>query len=200
MHPAERQVSQAMPDKVHARRNARVAEWAAEEWGVLSLDELRECRLNREAVRRRVESGWLHPLYRAVYAVGHPGVSRQGRFLAAVKSLGKHAVLSRFSAAALWGFVDWDGRHPEVTVPRDGIASRRGIRVHRTSVLEPRDIARHEGVPVTSPARTLVDLAAVVNDRLLRRAVRQAQSLRRVSVPQLVSTLRRLGPRRGTAS
>ena len=60
-----------------------------------------------------------------------------------------------------------------------------------------RRTSRHDGIPVTSAARTLVDLAAVTNYRLLRRAVRHAQSLRRVSVPQLVATIRRLGPRRG---
>jgi hypothetical protein len=58
---------------------------------------------------------------------------------------------------------------------------------------------RHKGVPVTSPARTLVDLAAVVNEKLLRTAVRRALAHRRVSIRQLVATKRRLGPRRGTA-
>jgi hypothetical protein len=121
----------------------------------------------------------------------------QGRLLAAVKSIGRGAVLSHFSAAALWRFVDWDNRYPEVVIPRSGASSHNGIRVHRTSSLEPRDIARHEGIPVTAPARTLVDLAAVVNHHLLRSAVRRAQSVRRVNVPQLASTLRRLGPHRG---
>jgi hypothetical protein len=164
---------------------------------VLSLDELRACGLSPDQVTHRLRKGWLHRVYSAVYAVGHPALSMQGRLLAAVKSIGKDAVLSHFSAAALWGFVEWDDRHPEVTVPRTGAESRSGIRVHRSSVLEPCDLTRHEGIPVTAPARTLVDLAAVVNHRLLRRAVRQAQSLRRVSVPGLVATIRRLGPRRG---
>jgi hypothetical protein len=132
--------------------------------------------------------------------VGHPAVSFQGRLLAAVKSVGRGAVLSHFSAAALWGFIDWDGRHPEVIVPRLGTARRAGIRVHCSSVVDPRDVMRHDGIPVTSAARTLVDLAAVVNYTLLRRAVRRAQSRRRVSVPQLVATARRLGPRRGAAN
>jgi len=98
----------------------------------------------------------------------------QGRLLAAIKSVGKDAVLSHLSAAALWGFLEWDGRDPEVTVPRAGVVARDNIRVHRTSLLEPRDFMRHEGIPVTSPARTLVDLAAVVNDMALRTAARRA--------------------------
>jgi hypothetical protein len=100
----------------------------------------------------------------------------------------------------LWCFVKWDGRHPDVTVPRGGIQRRVGIRVHRTSVLERRDVMRHEGIPITSPARTLVDLAAVVNEKMLRAAVRRALGLRRVSIRHLVATRRRLGPRRGSAT
>jgi hypothetical protein len=195
---SERQVSQATPDKVQLRRDARVTARAAKEWGVLSLEELRQCGLNREAVRSRVQTGWLHPLYRAVYAVGHPAVTREGRFLAAVKSVGPGAVLSHFSAAALWSFVEWDGRYPEVTVPRAGVVPRGNVRVHRTSLLEPRDFVTHQGIPVTSPARTLVDLAAVVNYKLLRTAVRRALALHRISIRQLAAAGRRLGPRRGS--
>jgi hypothetical protein len=117
-----------------------------------------------------------------------------------VKSVGDDAVLSHFSAAALWRFVRWDGRHPEVTVPRAGIGNRAGIRVHCASVLERQDVMRHEGIPVTSPSRTLADLAAVVAYELLRRAVRQAQAHQRVNIPLLLATVRRLGPRRGVAN
>ncbi len=59
---------------------------------------------------------------------------------------------------------------------------------------------RHRGIPVTSPVRTLVDLAAVVNEKMLRTAVRRALGLRRVSIRQLVAARRRLGPRRGSAN
>jgi putative AbiEi antitoxin of type IV toxin-antitoxin system/uncharacterized protein DUF559 len=186
-------------NKLQARLDTAVAARAADEWGVLSVRELRECGLTRKRVTVRVRNGWLHPLFRGVYAVGHPAVSLEGRLLAAVKSLGEGAVLSHYSAAALWGFVDWDGRYPEVTVTREGIGHRTGLRVHGSSMLEPRDVMRHKGIPVTSPARTLVDLAAVVTDKLLRTALRRALAKRRVSIRQLVGARRRLGPRRGSA-
>lgn len=188
-----------MRNKPQSRPEMAVARRAAEEWGVLSLEELRECGLTRRQVGLRVQTGRLHPLYRGVYAVGHPAVPLEGRFLAAVKAMGNGAVLSHFAAAALWGFVDWDGRHPELTLQREGVPRREGIRVHCTSVLDPRDVMRHEGTPVTAPARTLADLAAVVNERLLRTAVRRALAHRRISVPQLVAARRRFGPRRGAA-
>jgi very-short-patch-repair endonuclease len=163
-----------------------------------SCVKLRDCGLSPDQVTHRLSQGWLHRVYPAVYAVGHSGLSMEGRFLAAVKSVGGRAFLSRFSAA-LWEFVECDGRHPGVLVVRAGIKPRSGIRVHRASVLDRRDVMRHKGIPVTSPARTLVDLAAVANDKLLRTGVRRALASRRVSIRQLAATRRRLGPRRGAA-
>jgi len=187
-------------NEVPPRADVRVAAKAAEACGVLSLGELRECGLSRGAVLTRVRGGRLHPLFRGVYAVGHAHVTREGGFLAAVKSLGDDALLSHFAAAAHWELIDWDGRHPEVTVPRRGLKRRPGTRVHFSSAVDSRDVMRHKGIPVTSPARTLVDLAAVVSDKLLRTAVRRALARRLVSIRQLVATRRRLGPRRGAAS
>jgi very-short-patch-repair endonuclease len=146
----------------------------------------------------RVRNGRLHRLYAQVYAVGHANPPLEGRFLAAVKACAPDGVLSHFSAAALWGFVQWDHRHPEVTVPRTSTRIHAGLRVHRTATLDPLDVARHRGIPVTSPARTLLDLASQLGERPLRRAVRQAQSLHRVNTCQLVDALARLGPRTGT--
>jgi very-short-patch-repair endonuclease len=176
----------------------RVAARAAEACGVLSIAELRACGLNDRAVLVRVRNGRLHQLHRGVYAVGHVDLSLEGRFLAAVKACGPGAVLSHYSAAALWGFVDWDDRFPEVTVLGTSTRSHRGVRVHRTSLLERTDIFRHRGIAMTSPAWTLMDLASALDYRGLRRATRQAQSLRRVSIPQLVDILGRLGARRGS--
>jgi very-short-patch-repair endonuclease len=175
----------------------KVARLAAEEWGVLSLDELRLCGLSRDGVAVRVKNGRLHPLHRGIYAVGHANPPLEGHFLAAVKACGGCAVLSHFAAAALWGLLGWDGRYPEVTVVGGAARTHRGLRVHRTRLLEGRDIARHKGIPVTSPLRTLVDLAGLLEYPSLRRAVRQAQSLRLVHVRQLQYALRWLGPRRG---
>ena len=56
------------------------------------------------------------PIHRGVYAVGHANLPLEGRFLAAVKACGPGAVLSHMSAAALWGFMPWEERYPEVTV------------------------------------------------------------------------------------
>jgi predicted transcriptional regulator of viral defense system len=181
-----------------ARPDVLAARLAGERWGVLSLDELRACGLSPETISRRVGRGHLHPMHRGVYAVGHAGPPLEGRWPAAVKACGSAAVLSHFSAAALWGIVEWAERHPEVTV--DARAPRRhpGVRVHRSSMLTVADVTRHRGIPVTSPGRTLLDLAATLEDTALRRAVRNAESLQRVNVRRLAELLARVGSGRGT--
>src|SRR5439155_9345129 len=119
-------------------------------------------------------------------------------FLAAVKACGPTAVLSHFSAAVLWEIFMREERPPEVTVLGGGSRGHAGIHVHRTSLLDPIDVRTHKSIRVTSPARTLVDLAPSLTYRGLRRAVRRAQGLHLVNLPQLTSTINCLGPRRGS--
>lgn len=180
------------------RPDVAVARLAAEQWGVLSTRDLAACGLTPQGIARRVRNGRLHPVHRGVYAVGHPNLSLEARFLAAVKACGETAVLSHVSAAALWGIiVRGDDRSPEVTAR----SCRRhpGLRTHR-SALTPDEVTRHRAIPVTTPARTLLDLAATLPERALRRAVRQAQSLHLANIPQLTRALQRAGPRRGTVA
>jgi very-short-patch-repair endonuclease len=132
-------------------------------------------------------------MHQGVYAVGHPNPPLEGRFLAAVKACGGGAVLSHFSGAAHWGMLEWDGRRPEVTVPASGARQQPGVRVHRTKLLDLRDVMRHRGIPVTSPARTLIDLASLLPEVGVRRAASRAQSLHLVNLGQLVEALHRLG-------
>jgi very-short-patch-repair endonuclease len=178
-----------LPDVAVARR-------AAEQWGVVSLAELRRCGLTGDAVAHRVRKGHLHRVHRGVYAVGHANLPPEGRWLAAVKACGPGAVLSHVAAGALWGIVAWDGRDPEVSVP--GPAKRRhaGLRVRR-SPLPPEQVVRRQGIPVTVPARTLLDLAGVLSPQALRRATGQALSLRLVHAARLAAALQGAGPRRG---
>ena len=179
--------------------DAHVARLAAEQDGVVSIAQLRACGLNDRAVARRARDGRLHRLHRGVYAVGHAGVTLRGRFRAAVLACGAAAALSHFAAAALWGFLSWDDRHIEVTVVRGGARAIDGVRVHRSRSLDRRDVRRPYGFPVTSPARTLLDLAAVLPDKALRRAVRRAQAQRVVSIRQILELLDRSPGHHGAA-
>jgi very-short-patch-repair endonuclease len=175
----------------------RVAHLAATEWGVLSLEELRACGLTSRAVEARVRRGWLHAMYRRVYAVGHPNPPRPGLWLAAVKACGRGALLSHFSATVLWELLEWDHRTIEVTVTGSASRRHRGIRVHRTRWLLPAERARCKGVPVTSVIRTLIDLAAVADYKLVRRAVREAVARGLVDLAELVAASRAARGRRG---
>jgi hypothetical protein len=170
---------------------------AAEQHGVLSVTDLRGCGLTDRMIAGRVRHGRLHRLHRRVYAVGHTSLSLEGIFLAAVKAGGGRAVLSHISAAALWGLLDWDQRNPEITLVVDGPRPQPGLRVHRTKLMPMRDVRRRDGIPVTSPARTLIDLASLVEYRALRHAVRQAQALCLLHPCELIEALDRLGRRRG---
>ncbi len=164
------------------------------------MAELTACGLSRDAVCLRARRGHLHRRHRGVYAVGHDNLTLEGRFLAAVKACETGALLSHFAGAAHWEMVEWDGRHPEVTIRDTTPRSHPGIRVHRTLYLDPRDVRRHRGIPVTSPARTLLDLASVVSYGVLRAATSRALSLRLVAIPNVIETLDRLGPREGSAN
>jgi hypothetical protein len=177
--------SQAYPPTTRA--DIAVAERAAGEWSVLSLDELRECGLNKVAVGVRVRRGNLHLLYRGVYAVGHHNIPLEGRFLAAVKACGPLAVLSHFSAACLHCLLKWDGRPFDVTAPTKHRHPR--INAHRSKTIE-RVVLK--GIPVTPKLRTVIDLAKVADETTVKRALRAAKFSKQ-ELEQLPRHIRDLG-------
>jgi hypothetical protein len=166
---------------------------------VISLAQLRDFGIDRNGVALRARAGRLHRLHRGVYAVGHMGITLRGRFRAAVLAAPEGTALSNFAAAAFWTFIPWQERLVEVTIPGSGTRRIEGVRVHRSRSLEPRDVLTRGGIRVTSPARTLLDLAAVLSPRVLRRAARQAQALRLVAVHDLREIAERCKGHRGAA-
>jgi hypothetical protein len=116
----------------------------------------------------------LHRLHHGVYAVGHPAVSERGRLMAAVLAGGKGAAASHRSAADLYSWRKYRG-WPEITVPRTGARRRTGINVHASITLTSHTIHRIDGIPVTRPARTLIDLADVLGATDLARTVSAAE-------------------------
>ncbi len=174
-----------------------MAEVAAGQWGVVSAAELAECGLNSNAITLRERNGRLHRVHRGVYAVGHPGLPWEGELAAAVKACGPTALLSHYSAAELWGFVERLDRIPDVMVWAAGSRSHPGIRVRRTLRLEPVDRAERLRIPVTSAARTLLDLASSIGQSATRVAVRSGIGLGLVTVRQLGWVLARYQGARG---
>jgi very-short-patch-repair endonuclease len=123
-------------------------------------------------IEHRVATGRLHPVGRGVYAVGHRVLSVEGRWRAAALSSGSGAVLSHSTAAAVWELRPAGGGAIHVTVPgRGGRRHRRGIAIHRSVTLGPRDVTARRGLPVTSVARTIIDLARTLPQADLERIV-----------------------------
>jgi very-short-patch-repair endonuclease len=123
-----------------------------------------------------------------VYVYGGGALSLEGRLYAAVIAIGDDAAISHISAAVLHRF--WPYPIPvtvDVTVPRD-LRSRRGIDIHQATDLP---ITTHLDIPVTTPARTILDLAATMySDRGFRRVVHEAQSQNKVTIAQLKREVR----------
>jgi Transcriptional regulator, AbiEi antitoxin len=151
-----------------------IGELALRQHGVVSRQQLLHLGFSRRAVDRLRTSGWLRPVHRGVYATASR-LDLRGQWFAALLACGPSAVLSHRSAAALWGLLS-DGRLIDVTTTRSRVR-RSGIVMHRIHSLNAQDRAVHEGIPVTSVARTLLDLAAFVVPRRLERAVEQAERL-----------------------
>ncbi len=176
----------------------RVARIAAGQHGRIRFDQLIACGLGEAAVRRRVASGRLHRVHRGVYAVGHAGETLHAQFMAAVLAGGDSALLSDWASATLAGLVRWEGRRIDVTVLGGGGRSRPGIRFHRTRSLDPRDATRRHGIPTTTPARALLEIAPQLSDARLKRLVRKAQAEHLANVRQIADVLRRANGHRAT--
>lgn len=152
---------------------------AAHQYGVISTAQLREAGLDKSAVKRRALAGRLHPIHRGVYAVGHLHLSVEGRWMAAILACGTGAVLSHRAAATAWRLLpDQPSAPVDISVPSDsGKKIRRGIRLHRRPSLDPKTVTRHQRVPITTPARTIIDLSKAAPPVEVRRARRQATVL-----------------------
>lgn len=157
--------------------------------GAIARRQLLDLGLSAKQIERRIASGRLHPVWRGVYAVGRPQLSKHGRWVAAVLACGPHAALSHGSAAALWGFGKELGGLIDVSVPVRGRNRLRGIWVHRRTETALSDVVVHEGIPLTSPVRTLIDQATRLRPTQLERAVNEADKLDRVRADVLYASL-----------
>jgi predicted transcriptional regulator of viral defense system len=168
----------------------RLARLAAQQHGVVTLRQLYSLGYSDSQVRTRVSAGWLHSIHRGVYAVGRRPLPLEGCWMAAVLAGGEGALLSHYAAAELWRLRTRPDRatasprgqpHPpiDVTIPRrGGRRHRAGLVIHRAAGLCPEERAIQCRIPVTTPARTLLDLAARIPRRELERAMDEAERLK----------------------
>jgi very-short-patch-repair endonuclease len=145
---------------------------AARQHGVVTTAQLVAVGLGRGAIAHRVRRGWLVPLFRGVYRVG-PIAAPRGREMAAILACGPSAALSHHTAAALWEIRPHTG-DVHVTVSGRQPRNKPGLHIHRSHSL---DAAVRDGLPLTTPARTLIDLAPLLRQHELDRAIEQTQIL-----------------------
>jgi len=185
--------------QVRGRGQPTVNWLASQQLCVATALQLEIAGLGRGAIEHRVENGSLHRRHRGVYLVGSPVPPPGAIELAAVLACGDGAVVSHWSAAGLWGLQPPSGEPVDVTVVRCHKRPRDGIRVFTVGRLDRRDVRLRLGIPVTAPARTVIDFAADADDDELERAVSEARALRLITDRDLEGALERAGHRRGTA-
>jgi len=157
---------------------AEVAAVASRQHGVVARRQLLEIGVPAATIQGWASRGHLHQLHRGVYAVGHARLSREGRWLAAVLACGPEAFLSHGPAAQLHAIVPQRERFAlHVSLAGRADRSPRGIVGHRPRCLPPLDTTTRLGIPVTTPTRTVWDLATILTPLQVRRAFEQAEKL-----------------------
>ena len=159
-----------------------IASLAGAQHGVVSYEQLRAAGRSRQAINRLRASGYLHRVRPRVYAVGHRALSAEGIRVAASLSVRGGSPIARYSAGAQLALTRRKPRHGlvEVAVPTRECGRRTDVKIVRLASLDPDDLIVERGVLCTSVARTLVDLAAVLSEHDLAKAVREAEFQRRL--------------------
>jgi very-short-patch-repair endonuclease len=177
----------------------RLAALAGRQYGVVSREQLRRLGVGETGIEERLRTKRLHRLHRGVYSVGHGALRPEAYRIAAVLACGPGAALSHTAAASHLQIRPSSATRIDVSVPaRSGRRHRPGIRVHRCRRLEPEDVTVHELIPVTTVARTLLDLADVLNEQALKRAIDEAEYRRLLDMTALIAVVDR-NPGRGGA-
>jgi len=173
------------------------AELANRQHGVVARNQLLAAGVTPDVVKGLVSSGGLHRLHRGVYAVGHVALPALAREQAALLACGAPSLISDRSALHLWGLAD---RPAEVHVAAVGhhCRERSGIRLRLLGGIDERDLRRRGGLPVTSPARTIVDWAPAASPVELEDVVAEARVRRLIRDGELQAALERAGQARGT--
>jgi very-short-patch-repair endonuclease len=180
------------------RHHGALARLAAKQHGVVAHRQLLVLGYSTSAIERAIAAQRLHRVHRGSYSVGHPGLSRHGRCLAAVLACGRGALLSHESAAWLWGLRLQCPARPEVTMPARG-HTRSGIWIHHSTILEEVDATVQEDVPTTSVPRSLLDLAARHQRRTVEGMLERADRLDVLDIDGIDSLLARCGSHPGSA-
>lgn len=145
--------------------------------------------MSETGIHRALVAGRLHPVFRGTFAVGYPTIGDHGRLRAATLTCGNGAFVSHRSAAALLGLLDKGPVVIDVIAPPSRGRKIDGIRFHRVRPPRLEETGTVDGIPCTSPARTLVDLAGTVGDRTLRSCFERAAKRRYLDIPAIEASM-----------
>jgi len=166
-----------MAPNMSRARSARAWRLARAQHGVLTRRQLLALGFTADAIKHRLRTGRLHRVRHGVYSVGRSELSRKGNWMAAVLACGQGAFLTHRSAGALYGICEERPNRIEVGVPRPHGREPAGIRLRRRASLPRQDVGTLDRIPVTSPVRTMVDLATDLSDKYLLRTVNEGDKL-----------------------
>ena len=193
--------------KVDARRpkfdtpplDQLIAALATAQHGVIASRQLRALGLGPRAAAHRAVAGRLHRVHHGVYAVGHTELSERGRWMAAVLACGPRAALSHHKAGALWGLRPSSSPTIDVTVPNTNGRRREGVRIHRSRALGAGEVTTEDGIPVTTPERTILDLTATLSIAHLEKVLDRMEILELAEYGTVAQLARRRTGHRGAA-
>jgi very-short-patch-repair endonuclease len=171
---------------------------ATKQQGIVTRRQLAGAGLSPGQIRFAVKDGVLHRVYRGVYAVGHLALAPQARERAALLACGPGSVISHHSAAYLWGLTDEAPKVIDVTLVGRRCRPKPGIRLHLDSGLDRHDLRHRHNLLITSPARTIIDLAAETRMDQQERLIAEARVKRLIQDGELEKALERNAGRPGT--
>jgi very-short-patch-repair endonuclease len=177
-----------MATRTPTDRTQRMMNLAGRQHGVISRSQLRRLGVSDSAIAHAIRVGRLHRIFRGTFSLT-PQISRRGRLSAAVLACGKGAVISHRSAGALLGLLSDAPAVIDVIPPQERGREIDGIRFHRVRAPRRDEAGTVDGIPCTSPARTLVDLAGTVGDWTLRGCFERAAQRKALDVPAIEASI-----------
>jgi len=181
-----------------SQKLGRFLAWlASRQHGVVSRRQLLAAGFSARVIDRRLASGALIPVHPGVYIVGHRAVAPLAHEAAAILASGPRTLLAHVTAARLLELPVPGGGPIHVLAEGRKRQSLRGVRVRFIAALHPAERRRHQGLPLTSPSLTLLDLAGSLNTPELERALNEARVQELVSDRELYATLERHPTRKG---
>ena len=178
-----------------------IARIAATQNGRVRRKQLLAAGVTSDAIKHRLKTGRLFIVHRGTYAVGHRASDWRGRARQALMTFDGFVVISHWWAAALWGLSPFPDGPVHVTraKPSARARKRKDIIVHPTKLLDPRDFTERLGLAITTPERTILDLAGHLSQYELEALIAEALVRKLVTDRSLKAAVKRAGRRKGVA-